>query len=226
MQNPRSATIARNLLQNPEVFATTLVVLLLDRFGTEFLEWAPETIRLEIWDAFQAAIPQPNLDKIMAAITILTTDHFFKNLPRFIQLCNVLADDEFNPTIFNPADSMEMAWGITEALLLSPPDEDEPFTDEIRYYIGYVLAEEGIINPPDILQIAKYDNITDPLSVETDDPAMYAGFYQKQQSVGDEIRETLREQLAQLFEQLELVPLQNGDTKDLLKRIKGIALTS
>ena len=51
---------------------------------------------------------------------------------------NVLAGSEFDPETFDPADSAECAWAVTEALLLSPPDERDTqpvFSDEIRKYI-------------------------------------------------------------------------------------------
>lgn len=156
----------------------------------------------------------------MAAICILTSDDFYKNLPRFIQLCNVLADDTFNPLVFDPADSFEMAWAITEAMLLSPPEEDEPFTDEIRYYIGHMLSEEGVVNPPDVLRIAIQDvSIEDPLAGDTEDPTMYAAFYESQRSKSEEITAMLKQQINELFEQLQSLVLSEGDVGDLFGRM-------
>jgi hypothetical protein len=158
----------------------------------------------------------------MAAICILTSDDFYKNLPRFIQLCNVLADDEFNPLVFDPADSFEMAWAITEAMLLSPPEDDEPFTDEIRFYIGHMLTEDGIVNPPDVLRIAIQDvSIDDPLAGDAEDPAMYAAFYESQRSKSAEITAMLKRQIDELFAELQSLTLKSGDTADLLKRMQG-----
>lgn len=158
----------------------------------------------------------------MAAICILTSDDFYKNLPRFIQLCNVLADEEFNPLVFDPADSFEMAWAITEAMLLSPPEEDEPFTDEIRFYIGHMLTEEGIVNPPDVLRIAIQDvSIDDPLAGDVEDPAMYSAFYESQRSKSAEITAMLKQQIDELFAELQSLTLKSGDTADLLKRMQG-----
>jgi hypothetical protein len=212
-------------LSNPDAYATTLLIILLDQFGIEALDWAPETIRLELRDDFQVDLPQVNVDKIMAAISIVTSDDFYKNLPKFIQLCNVLADDEFNPGIFDPADSAEMSWAITEALLLSPPEEEEPFTDEIRFYIGHMLNEEGLVNPPDVLRIALYDTpVADPLSLNADDPVMYGALYQSQQAKSKEITDMLQRQLRELFEQIQMLSLRNGDNQELLKRIQGSAI--
>lgn len=181
---------------------------------------------MELRDEFQVDLPQVNVDKIMAAINILTSDSFYKRLPDFVVLCNVLADDQFNPLVFDPADSAEMAWAITEAMLLSPPEGDEPFTDEIRHYIGYMLAEEGLVNPPDVLQIAMYNTrMRDPIAVDADDPEMYAAFYKSQQSKSEEITQMLRRQINELFSELSSLHLKNGDTKELLKRMQGSGLS-
>lgn len=225
-QLPKSNN-TKQLLANPDTFATTLVVILIDHFGTEALTWSPETIRLELYDDFQVKLPQVNVDKIMAGCSVLTSDDFYKNLPRFIQLCNVFADDEFNPLVFDPADSFEMAWSITEVMLLSPPEDDEPFTDEIRYYIGHMLTEEGVVNPPDVLRIAIQDvSIEDPLGGDTEDPAMYAAFYESQRSKSAEITAMLKRQITELFAELESLTLHNGDTTDLLRKLSKISLST
>jgi hypothetical protein len=221
---PRSNS-TKQLLSNPDTFATTLVAILIDQYGTEALTWSPETIRLELHDDFQVQVPQVCIDKIMAAICILTTNDFYKSLPRFIQLCNVLADDTFNPLVFDPADSFEMAWAITEAMLLSPPEEDEPFTEEIRFYIGHMLTEEGVVNPPDVLRIAIQDvTIEDPLAGDTEDPAMYAAFYESQRSKSAEISAMLKRQIDELFAELQALDLRNGNTGDLLSRMQKTSL--
>ncbi|MDB4331258.1 hypothetical protein N9993_01785, partial [bacterium] len=90
-----------------DVFATTLLIMGLDYYGPDLLTWHPETIKREIQDDFGVRLPKANFDRLMAAITVVTTDLFFKNLSRFIQLANVLAFDDFQPDEFEPADSME-----------------------------------------------------------------------------------------------------------------------
>ena len=216
----------RRTLTDQESYATTLMTLVLDQYGTEGLTWAAETIRRELEEDFNVKVPSNNIDKVMAAISIVTSDDFYSRLPYFINICNVLSDDEFDPSVFDPADAAEIAWGITESLLLYPPDEAEPFSEEIRFYIGHVLSEEGIISPPDVLQIALRDlPLDDPGNVSADDPEMYEAFFSLQQDKSDELNNMLKRQLGELMEQLESLSLVDGDTKDLLKRMQsgGIA---
>lgn len=226
----RSQTL-RQILSDPESFATTLLTILVDTYVDddtplqEVLSWSPQTVAMELEESFQAQIPQNNIDKIAAAASLLTTDDFFHNLPQFVRLCNVLADDEFDPLIFDMADAAEMAWAITEALLIRPPDDGEEaiFSDDIRRYIAYVLTNEGILTPPDVLQLALFDqDRPDPLALESDDPVMYDAIFQHQQTKSQEITEMLRQQIQQLFAQLDALPLSRGSTQGLLQRMQNL----
>jgi hypothetical protein len=219
----------RTLLANEETFATVLVTIFLDLYGMEALEWSPETIQMEFRDDFGLELPKGNLDKLMAAIGILTTDDFYKRLPVFVQYCNVLSGDDFRPDVFDPADAMECAWGIVEGLLLSPPEEEEPFSDEIRSYIGRTLDEEGIKDAPDVLGIAlrnvagdaNTDWSPDFSAMSLTDPTMFAAEYQVQQDKGREIVDSIREGVMDLIRQLESLPLQNGRTEGLLQKLQA-----
>jgi len=180
---------------------------------------------MEVFDDYGIEIPDTNLDKVMAGISIITSDDFYKRLPVFIQLCNVLADDEFDPSSFDPADPEEIAWGITEALLLSPPEEgdDEPFSDEIRYYIGHIMSENGIVDPPDVLRIAMQDvPMEDPLAISADDPEMYSAFFHKQQDESKLIKQLLQIQIKELLQQLEGLTLKHGSTDEIRKGLVNI----
>ena len=212
----------RQVLMDQDAYATTLTVILIDVLGTDYFEWTPETIRKEVYDEVQAELPDKNIHKIMAVIALLTTDDFYNNLPRFISLCNVLADDDFDPFTFEPADSSEMAWAITEAMLLDPPEDPEnAFADDIRYYIGEVTTDEGIVNPPDVLGIARRDtHQPDPLSSFSDDPVMYSAFWDTQRDKGDQLNVMLRERLQELLAQVTSLPLQDGNTDKLLRRMR------
>jgi hypothetical protein len=226
---------ARALLEDRDTFATVLFILALDTFGPECLHdpddpdrgpWHATTFNSMIEQHFGVKLPKCNLDKIMAACTIVTTDLFFKNVDRFIVLANVLAGDEFDPSTFEPADSVECAWAITEALLLDPPDADdpEPFGDDVRRYIGFVLRDEGYITPPDVLKIAIGNDLASKVRYDfADDPEMFSGIYATQQEKTQEVESTLRACLLDLREQLTALHLRDGTTAEVIKRL-GVLL--
>jgi len=218
--------MVKNLTQeawtSPETFASVLLTVFLDAFGTEALEWDPGTIAMEIEDEFNVDLPQTSFDKLMAAIQILTTDRFYKSLPDFITFCNVLDGDEYRPDTFDPADAEEVAWGITEALLISPPDDNDPdpFSDEIRAYIGAVLDREGIINPPDILRIAlRVARVSPSIQDFSDDPAMFNAVYDLETGKTEDINRTIVLRTQLLAAQLGALNLQNGNAKQVAETL-------
>lgn len=202
-----------------------LLTLFLDRFGMEGLEWDPATIALEIEEEFNVKLSQSSLDKLIVCIQILTTDRFFKNPPDFISFCNVLGDDTYRPDMWDPADAEEIAWGITEALMIEPPDENdpEPFTDEIRGYIGAVLDSEGIINPPDILRIALRSNrVSKNITDFSDDPEMFNAVYDLEAGKTEDINNTLRMKTKLLAEQMAALNLKNGNTQNVVEMLHNV----
>jgi len=216
------AQVVRKILTDPDTFATTLLVWAIECFGMECLEWHPGTIKMELEQRFNCQIPKVNLDKLMAAVMILTTDLFFKDEARFIELANILSGDDFQPDEFDPADSVECAWAVTEALLLCPPDEDdpEPFSENVRRYIGFVLKEEGYITPPDILKIAIGGDFSDQVRYTfSDDPEMFSAVYQGNADKASEVEAIIRDSLRELVAQLQALPLRDGDTAELVQRL-------
>jgi hypothetical protein len=187
------------------------------------LSWEPNTITLEIEEEFDVELPQCVLDKLMAAISILTSDTFYISLPDFITFCNVLSGDTYRPDMFDPADSAEVAWGITEGLLISPPEEEQtgPFSDEIRAYIGAVLDQEGIINAPDVLQIAlRKANVSDAANQFSDDPEMFNAVYDVEAGKSAEINSIITEKVKMLLGQLRAITLDNGNTTAVAKTLE------
>lgn len=213
----------KQTIEDRESFATTLLVAVFDRYGPEALAWTPETIRMELWDDFRARIPPTNLDRLLVAANIVTSDDFYRRVSRFVAFCNVLSGSPLIPGEFDPADSWECAWGITEAMLLSPPEDEEPFSPEIRAYIGKVLDEEGIYTPPDVLKIAIRDTPSGlpDFSSFGNDPALFSAAFAHQEAKSREIESMLRSNLAELLRQVSSLPLLHGNADRILSSLRA-----
>lgn len=218
-QSPNYKLVAND----PHAFATTLVTCLVDAYGTEALEWSPQTLRTELAEDWGATWPGSNFDRLMAGIALVTSNSFYKSLPDFIELCLVLSGAPFTPTQWVPADADDCAWGVTEALLLAPPEshDDEPFTPDIRHYVGEVLRTEGIVNPPDILRIALSDVDAAARVHEnfSDDAVMSEGIWQYDAAKTEDINQLTKERLELLVEQLANLHLRNGDTGQVASKM-------
>lgn len=217
-------TIFRAMLLSEDTFATPLLLLVLDRYGPEALTWAPETIRRELESDFQLQLPKYSIDKIMAAISLVTTNYFFKDVTKFIEICNILAGDDFEPDEFEPADAGEVLFAMTEALLLWPPDEEDPqdseFSEEIREYIRQVLKEEGILKPFDVLRLAFEDDRAVQVDSDyADDPEMFAAIYEMQQEKQGDMKQMLLDNVEALKMQLQLLPLESGQTSAVVEQL-------
>lgn len=223
----RSREAFRSVWTNENSYATVLLLCFIDIYGTEGLEWDPMTIRKEIEEDFGVKVPNKTFNKLMAGINIAATDQFYTSLPEFIDLCNILSGDVLDPRWFDPADPGECAWGITEALLISPPDQNEenPFSPDIVGYIAETIKAHGIQNPPDVLKIglkedAKQiaENVAQTFS---DDPEMYSAIWKVQQDKSEEIRRYVKDNLKNLLAQVEKLPLNNGDVSNIVKKMMG-----
>lgn len=220
------ANAAQEAWKSRDTFASVLLTLFMDKFGTEALTWDPTTITLEIEDEFDVELPQLPLDKLLVGIQILTTDRFYKSLPDFISFCNVLSGDTYRPDMWDPADAEEVAWGVTEALLIYPPEDNdnEPFSDEIRAYIGATLDREGLINPPDILRIAlRQARVSPSIDDFSDDPTMFNAVYDLEEGKRADIENTIRMRTKMLAAQFRALKLDNGNVEHIVKMLDSVA---
>lgn len=210
-----------DLWRTPGIFATSLLLLWTDRYGTESLNWAPETYTLQL-RADVGEIPRQNLDRLQAARMLVTGGEFYTSTPVFNELCLVLSGDDFNPHVFRPASVADMAWGITESVLISPPDSSEPFSEEIRHYVGAAIKNEGLVRAPAALSVA----ILDPVSVANaqewfSDTELGAGIEQDHEANVTAIDDAIRDCLERLLTQIRSLPLQHGNSQDLQKRLRA-----
>jgi hypothetical protein len=229
--NPRA--VSRALLLSEETFGLVLLVLLrdtyppTDEYPQQPLDWAPETIKRQLEQDFAVELPRLSFDKLMAAVFVLTSNRFFKDVNSFIEVCNVFSGDEFRPDVFDPAGPAEILWGVTEACLIYPPNddpEDTEFSQEVRVYIGEALKEDGIVRPPDVLRLGLTGDVAGRIDTDyADDPDMYQAIYKGQQGKNDDLAQMLRENLAAMTLQLKLLPLQHGTTDVIVRQLQQIA---
>lgn len=203
--------------------ASVLVVLLVDAYGTEALEWAPETVRLELHDDFGVNVPWSVLSRLMAGIRLVTTDEFYKDLTAFNDLCVILAGHHYQPGVFTPPDAAEVAWSVSEALLLSPPepDDEQPFDPAITAYMGEILKDEGILQPPDVLRIAAHDpGLAERVRYDfADDPDMFTAVWTAERQKTDAINAFVRGRLVAMLQTLEALPLRHGRADGLARKL-------
>ena len=223
---PNARAVLRSFLSSDETYSTVLLLILLDAYGHESLEWSPTTIRMQLEEDFAVNLPEASLDKLMAAITIVTTNYFYQDPIRFVELCNIFSGDSAEHDEFDPADVSEILWGISEAFFLWPPEDDDAeydtrFSAEILEYIRQTLTEEGFLKAPDILNVSGLDETSFVRDTWSDDPEMYQAIYELQKEKMEDMKIFLLENFQDLHSQLKVLPLEKGSKEDLMKRISA-----
>ncbi len=204
--------ILKDKLSDEDAFATSLLAILLDEYGVGVFQWDPDTLWINIAEDFGAVLPEVNKDKIQALVTAYTTDLAFISVETFNHICNVLSGSEANFQRWDILSPEEALWGMYElALNLSlnrEPGESAPeYSHEIRQYLGVILDQEGIFDPPDLLRIAEFNTPAD-LDNWADDPEFFNAAYDLQKTNQARLLEGLGHRLLELLDELNDLPLQ------------------
>ena len=214
------------LWKEPATPASVLLALLVDEFGTEFFKWEPETLVLEIKDQWGVEASQMALDKIWSLVTSMTTDQFYRSPSAFTATALTLGDNKpHNFDFLEPPSVMGTAWAVVEVYLQDQPDDPKKaFTDEVKRYMGVILANEGFSKGFGVLNVA----IVDPAALKESDQLMSPA---EQGRAGQEIGEHIKLRLGKMLKLINSLPLKHKDSKswsEFLDRVQSklhIALT-
>ena len=192
------------LIQSDEIFATTLLVIAVDRFGSDIVDdegkpRTPEAFRYEFAAQFGCTIPDDNLGKLMAALAVLHSDALIRSLPSFLFTVHGLLGDGADWSYSEPIDAEDLAWAVMEAMLIWPPEEGDLFDPQIVAWCRTMMKVEGLMSPPAVLAFAREDAVYGDLGQFGDDAL------REQASRTEAVNEYVESRQAALFEQLESV---------------------
>ena len=60
----RRTAAFRQALVSPDTYATALLIIAADEYGDEFLEWHPETVRMQLEEDFEIEMPPASVDRL------------------------------------------------------------------------------------------------------------------------------------------------------------------
>jgi len=146
-------SLIHDKLQSDKTYASTLLVICVDTLGTECFEWEPESIFHELNRVHRVEMPESNQSKIMAMITLLTTDWYYQDVNTFYQTNKALVNEAAKwGTLSDDMNSDDMGRAWIE-ISLNDPDRGT-FTEEIREYMRYVFRQEGFVEAPSLFAFA------------------------------------------------------------------------
>ena len=212
----KNKAILQKTLSNEEAFATSLLAIVLKAYGTEAFDWDPASLWMALAEDFSVTVPPVNKDKLQAMILVYTSDLPFVSVEAFTNVCNVFNDSEANFSRWDMLSPEECIWGVYEMLLNvgieRKPNEPAPeYGHEVRRYIGVILENDGITDPPDILRIAEMESRAG-LDQWHDDPDMFIAASDKVQTEKARLVEFLASRLLSLLEELNGLPIVDAET--------------
>ena len=209
------------IINDPGVFATTSLAILLDKFGAEMFGWDPIALSLEMRGAFGAEPEDEVFDRIMAGIGIISNNSFFVDVESFMHVCNALNFGVVMSEYWIPADLDDVLWGVTEAKMLLGEDYDEKhFSSDVRRYVGVLLQQEGIKKVPSILQFAELDEDAEATYASFGgDEVMEQTFWDEQQKDKDDLEKLNMERLRAMMAQVATLPIKSEYIDHLRKTL-------
>lgn len=212
---------------SPDMHASCLLLMAVDSWGMECIQWEPETITTAVKDQFGVNIHAMNYDKLQAAISLVGSNLYHRSIGAFCAINKALSFKSVNPNEFNVCALDDVLWGTTEAKLLEGPVEyvAQDFTHDISRYVGQLLQAEGVTTPPSNLSFAEYDqHVADSTEMaEFTDPVAWKMTMQREENEIEEMNQFMGVNLMRLFKQLKVLPLT--DSTALQQNIEGM-LTS
>lgn len=214
----------REWLEDPSLFATSAMAILMDAWGTEFIEWDPVTVGLELTADFGIEPSSDLQDKIQAACSLFTSNLFFVSIETFNLTCDALNFGSATSQLFVPADLDDVLWGVTEARVLLGDDfnEDE-FGHDVKRYVGLLLSQAGIKRPPSTLSFAEYDAAERIREDDSfDDELLHRVFWDAQEEDKATLEADNNRQIMLLMRQLSQLPLKEGNVDFIRNRLPKV----
>lgn len=226
------SNIKQNLsvFQNPNQFASVLLVAFVDHFGLDALlgevdaaevekqQWSPHTISLELAQEIGHVLPE-NVDKLMTAVELIKTDNFYVSVPNFIRICNTLSDSPSNGQ-FDPAETDEIIWGILESMIIT--GELAQFSPEIKGYILEAVNQDGLSSLPATIKLAvpEYqDAFNTGIADDTVDTDMFDMATGVAESTAEEISTATNKRLNALVRDLLGLRLNNAASSNWVESV-------
>lgn len=221
-----------DILNDPALFATSAMAILVDKFGAECINWEQETMEIEL-RGLNIHPKKTLIDKISAATTVLSTEIAHEDVTVFNNIVQVFNFDNVNPQAFIPASLEDILWGCAEMRLLEGPEDYDSagFSPDIADYVGKVLVQQGVTTPPSIV---KFADISENMIMNRDDnlgadSLMFEAYWAEQRDIVQDMEDFVIKRTDALLDQLASLPLKNMDNKfvenikDIMKKTAGQA---
>lgn len=142
----------KQILEDKNAPATALLAVAIKKYGEDCFEWEPAVLKAELHKDYDCELSDLQSDKLQAAITVLTTDTYERDIKVFETINYLFNHQPDNLDELNPLEAEELICGMTEAYLIR--GESIEFSPEVRVYAGKVFHDYGMHQPPTLFNQA------------------------------------------------------------------------
>ena len=200
-------------LSDPSLHVSSAVLIILDMYGMEALQWEPETIYSELESA-GVRVTAMLADKINAGISAINSDIYFKSVEAFTSINSVIGGKLISGHSFNAADLDDIVKGCTEVRLLLGKDiyDKSGYSHEVAIYAGSLLSMQGITRPPSILAFAEFDpgELDRMDATLSGDPIGMEAYMGRQDAEKAQLEKDARNHMASVINQIAEIPFIHG----------------
>jgi hypothetical protein len=153
---------AKNLLRHPDAHPIVLDLLLIKKYGAEWLSWEPETFGLVLPRDFQADVSELNLTKIQALKTLHLVDDYWLRWEVFTWLTMALNG------VFPDFDLLQVptaAQCMVSVDIANRIRTDASWSEEVKLFLGVVHHHDGVFAPQEPLEFVKVPTEGYPIDV-------------------------------------------------------------
>ncbi len=156
---------ASTVFQHPDTHPLILDLLLLRKYGPEWMEWEAETLELRIKSDFRTDVSDLNMHKIQACKTLHYVDTFWESWEVFVWVAMALNGI---PPDFHIMQVPTVAQCMVAVDIANRIRQDVPFNQELNDYLEQVHMHDGIMVPIEPLTFVTMDDV-DEYPVEIDE---------------------------------------------------------
>lgn len=143
---PSKPFSSRNLFVHHDTHPVVLDIKLIDRYGTDWFGWEPETLWAEIMDDFRTpSISDHVRSKIQAIRTIHISNWVFEKWEIFCPVIQALNNNIPDFEIMRKPTIAQLFAGVD---MITMVRNDEVFSQEVQQFCGAAMLDDGVVAAP------------------------------------------------------------------------------
>lgn len=207
---------AKQLLSSETTPHVLPLVVLIQQHYPESIEnlqdpWHPQTFREEMYRDFGIAPSEDVISRIFCGIELLSSNSFWMQSHVFSRLCNVMGEDMYDdPEVIEPADVSECNWGLVQASLIYPPEEEEnggrTISPDVEGFLIQSLKHEGFVKTP--RPMSGFVSLPNDIPLQEEsfaDPLLYKSVFDSQEERVSAVETETHALLAEMLQQLQVL---------------------